>query len=345
MRGGVAVGAVLACLVATRTGAAAAPCVTTTVQPAVLDEKGRARLVEQLAASLGQHEIATCSGGQAPIAEVVFELPGAGAGVAIRVRDAVTGKEVTRVARTGAIPKDGRALALAVAADELLRASWAEILLARAPAPPPEPPPQVRALVEVSLAPRPAFAVESPPAEAPSPLLVRPEGRRFFLGAALAGEHATGGLTLGGVDARLGVFALERVSFGVRLGARAAPPSTASDGSATASALVVGAGGAIALLPRGRAFGLDLPVRVDVEEVQFVAHPSPGARGSDGSAVGVSASGGLVASVRFAAAWRVALEATVGAVVRPIEAQDGVQALTALSGAVVGGAFGVTGEI
>ncbi len=309
----------------------AATCVATTVVGKVLADRGRARFVEQLAASLAQHEIAMCRGGETPIAEVAIEASDAGTAT-VHVRDAVTRKDVVRLVRTGAIPSDGRPLALAIAADELLRASWAEILLARAPAPPPEPPPQVRAVVEASLPlplPPPAAAPRALPQparepaptsrdlSAPSPDAVAPASAphlaRVFLGAAPAGERATGGLALGGVDARLGFYPLDRLALSVRIGGRAALSASATDGSTSASAFVGGLGAAVALLPRGRTFELEIPVRVDVDALEFSAHPSAGARGSDGSAVAVVASVGVAASVRFAAAWRVELEGTVGA--------------------------------
>ena len=57
--------------------------------------------------------------------------------VAIEVDDYTTGKRIARDVRLARIPAGGVALAIAIATDELLRASWAElILLRRAPTPP-----------------------------------------------------------------------------------------------------------------------------------------------------------------------------------------------------------------
>ena len=61
--------------------------------------------------------------------------------VTVEIRDAVTDKRVTRDVDLDHIPLDGRALALALAADELVWASWAELALkdnqrrTRAPSP------------------------------------------------------------------------------------------------------------------------------------------------------------------------------------------------------------------
>jgi hypothetical protein len=321
-------GAVLAGLLGAGGNAWAAPCVSISLDAAVLDGAGRGRLVEQLGASLEQHDIATCSGGEQPLAEVVFEA--SEREVAITIRDAVTRKVVMRNVRLAPIPHDGRPLALAVAADELLRASWAEILLARAPAPPPEPPPEVRKVVEASLD-RAAAANERPPA--------------LFLVAAVAGEHATGGLSLGGIDLRFGGWIAPRVAVGIRLGARVAPSAQGNDGTATVTALVGGVGGALAILPRGHVLALELPVRFDVESVAFQAHPLPGADGSNVSAIGLTASTGLSLGLAFAPGWALQIEGTVGVVLRDVDARDGTSTLTALSGAELGGALGVRASL
>jgi hypothetical protein len=78
--------------------------------------------------------------------------------VAIQVEDYTTGKRVARDVRLARIPSGGVALAIAIAADELLRASWAELLLRRNEAARAEHPDQP------AVAPRPASA-ETPRSE------------------------------------------------------------------------------------------------------------------------------------------------------------------------------------
>ena len=56
---------------------------------------------------------------QTALASVEFQP--VGRDISITVRDDVTRKEVARTVRLGSVPQDGRALALALAADELLR--------------------------------------------------------------------------------------------------------------------------------------------------------------------------------------------------------------------------------
>ncbi len=61
-------------------------------------------------------------------------------GVGIELDDRLTHKRVQRDLPLTAIPANGRALATAIAIDELLRASWAELTLQRPREAPPEPP-------------------------------------------------------------------------------------------------------------------------------------------------------------------------------------------------------------
>jgi hypothetical protein len=215
---------------------------------------------------------------------------------------------------------------------ELLRASWAEILLARAQ-PPPEPPPEVRAIVAASLE----------RSVTPSPPVPRDEARTdaLFLTAAPAIDHATGGMTLLGGDLRFGAWLGSRVGLELRLGGRGGLAAQTGDGSATVNAVRGGLAVLAAIWPRGRVVALDVPVRVDVDAIEIQGHPSSGARGSGGWAAGATASAGLAVCVRVAAGWCAAGEATVGVVLHPVDANDGASTFAAFAGAVVGGMVGV----
>ena len=80
---------------------------------------------------------ACASGGpRPPVATVTIAATQGSATVdVLDVLDVVTSKRVSRSVDLASIPADGRDLALAVAADELLRASWAELALTTAPPP------------------------------------------------------------------------------------------------------------------------------------------------------------------------------------------------------------------
>jgi hypothetical protein len=81
---------------------------------------------------------------------VLVTLRAHGDVVSIELDDRATQKRVSRDLHVDTIPQSGRALATAIAIDELLRASWAELaLMTRTPpAPPPKapPPPRPKAL-------------------------------------------------------------------------------------------------------------------------------------------------------------------------------------------------------
>src|SRR5262245_32632310 len=97
----------------------------------------RAAVLSDLQHTLAGQGIAACSGDthpatSAPLATLTIDLgpdDTAKATVDIEVRDAVTHKRVRRDVDLSRIPDDGRAAAIAIEADELLRASWAEIAL------------------------------------------------------------------------------------------------------------------------------------------------------------------------------------------------------------------------
>ena len=104
--------------------------------PAGWNEAQRASVLSDLQHTLAGQGIAACSAdahpAAAPLATLAVELSPddtAKATVDIEVRDAVTRKRVRRDVDLSRIPDDGRAAAIAIEADELLRASWAEIAL------------------------------------------------------------------------------------------------------------------------------------------------------------------------------------------------------------------------
>jgi len=97
----------------------------------------RARVIEDLGQALAPQAIGACvcgerpSQGAPPLATLTIAVDAArgGAGATIEVRDEVTGKRLDRDVDLARIPADGRAAAVAIEADELLRASWAELAL------------------------------------------------------------------------------------------------------------------------------------------------------------------------------------------------------------------------
>src|SRR5690349_17926482 len=117
---------------------AAEPCVEVSAHGAQ-SELGPL-VAAQLRASLESRKIGVCDPSSTtstePIAKVVLE-PQAEARVVISVEvsDAITNKRVSRDVDLSAVPRDAWPLTLALATDEVLRASWAELALKNAPPP------------------------------------------------------------------------------------------------------------------------------------------------------------------------------------------------------------------
>jgi len=117
------------------------------------------QLRRHLEASLRDRGIALCTEASAsmrPVGRVLLEVTrekGEPITALIRIGDNITDKRVEREMNLTGVPVDARPLAVSASADELLRASWAELLLADAPPPAIEPPDVVLSSVKNSLTP------------------------------------------------------------------------------------------------------------------------------------------------------------------------------------------------
>ncbi len=224
-----------------------------------------------LRAGLAPSNIEVCeansSGAGAPLASVALEQIGpGGARYSLDVTDSVTQKRVGRDLSLDKLPVDGRAFALAVAAEELLRATWAELAL-RGERPASAAPPEVRAIVEKS---------GKPPA--------RPR-RPVGLGARLAFEHFLGGQTHYGVDL-FGVVPFGGIAGGfLAMGARRALAEQAPHGSIGASVLSAELGLSLAFLQRG---GLELGAFVSGRLLRVNFEPEADAAASTSAAHGLA---------------------------------------------------------
>jgi hypothetical protein len=204
-----------------------------------------------------------------PLARVVIEQQeGQTARFSLDVTDSVTNKRVGRDLLLDKLPADGRALALAVAAEELLRASWAELALRGVHSPQTAAPPEVRAVVE---------RAEAPPASA---------SRFAALGARVAFEHFLGGQTHYGGDLFVHVPFGAVASGLLAVGARRALSAQAPHGSIGASAVSAELGVSLAFLRQG---GLDLGAFASGRLLRLTfepeAEPGVSARSSSGFAV------------------------------------------------------------
>jgi hypothetical protein len=236
--------------------------------------------------------------------------------VDIEVRDAVTHKRVRRDVDLSRIPDDGRAAAIAIEADELLRASWAEIALdtARARQAQASARPQVVGTVAQTLA----------PAQV---------GDAGAVGARAVIERYLGGgdLTLIGADA-FGRAIAPRWQLEVAGELRAAPSTSAPHGRVSAFA----AGGSVSFFVRvagGRRASLAVGAGASASWLSFRSEPAAGAEGSSYANLLVAGRGRLVGRLGLGRAVHATAGVDVGAALLGVEAKD--------AGAVVASARGL----
>jgi hypothetical protein len=247
--------------------------------------------------------------------------------LAVDVHDAVTAKHVSRDVGLGPVPADSRPLTIALAADELLRASWAELALRSAPAPSRPVPPEVARTVRESVA--------APPAPAPSP-------PRVLLGVDAAFEHYAAGTTLYGADARFAAWIVPRLAATLRAGLRSGTVVDAPDGQVQPEAWLAGVGVQVGITPPElRRWGVDAIARFDVEHVGFTPTPHASAVGVSGSAFALVAGLGAQAWLHILPTLRLGAQAVALLPVRPVDATDAGVEIMGVSGAGIGAQLGL----
>ena len=273
----------------------------------------RAAVLSDLQHTLAGQGIAACSGdahpaSAAPLAALTVDLSpddAAKATVDIEVRDAVTRKRVRRDVDLSRIPDDGRAAAIAIEADELLRASWAEIALdtARARQAQESARPQVVGSVGQVLAPARV-------------------GDAGAVGARGVFEHYLGGadLTLVGADAFGRVVAPRwHLEFAGEL--RTAPATAAPHGRVSALA----AGASVSFFVRvagGRRASLAVGAGAAASWLSFRAEPVPGYEGSTYANLLAVGRARVVGRLGLGRALHATAGVDVGAALRGVDATD-----------------------
>lgn len=302
-----------------------------------LDTELRSHIIEQLRAALAGRNFDLCEPANA--ADAVAELDvtslaatranGAASGVALTlsVRDEVTDKRVSRDIDLRRIPADGRALVIAQAADELLRASWAELLIADAPKPKRDVPPEI------------TRAVPPPDASPPPP----PRAPLVELGAAVAIEHFGSGLTQLGPDVSVGLFPFTRVGAIVRAGIRSGGRADAASGSVDPSSVAMALAVMGAVLPRTGRVGLDAGAELFVTRVHYTADANPGARAHSASGTAVHASAVARGWAVLAAPLRATLGVSLGAPLHTVRAVAADTTIASVAGVLLGAELGVGG--
>lgn len=281
--------------------------------------------VQQLRASLTRRSLGLCvlDSGDAeppvtrPLAGLGLTVESNGADlliVTVNVRDEITAKRVARDVDLRGLPEDARALVLAEATDELLRASWAELMVPDAPPPKQEPPPAVRRAVE-------------PVRIARGPLV--------DVAAGIAGETYGTGQRQFGVNVDVMLFPVERVGALLQVGLRAVPHSEAHDGVVDASALVGAAGVALAPLRPSHRYGLWVGPELFATQATF--------RGVSSTALGTKDTATAEHIAAFARGWiaiagplRASAALLVGAPIHPVRVVAEHESVTGVGGILAG---------
>jgi hypothetical protein len=301
----------------------------------------RLRLVAQLQAGLAERHLELCGphdAGSLPVATCDISLADADApSVTVVLRDAITAKQVSRDLDLSTIPRDARPLTVALAIDELLRASWIELSLRDAPASGRPVPPAISAVVaESSLAMVPAIRDPASPGPPPAEIAAR----AWQLGAGLSAEHLGGGTEMLGIDVTGRYAPLPPLGFHVRFGFRSIPAAFVPDGIVTSTAVRLDLGTEVALLPPAARLGLALLARGSLAHVSFVGEPVEGATGTEVSATAFYMSLGAEASFRVTRSFGMALGLAWGAPLHPIYVLDRGSRVAGISGSLVSSNLG-----
>lgn len=300
------------------------PIVELTVESG--DDRGlRDGLVEHAVAELSARGIDVCTeAASAPVARLyvtVLALEGQDPRATMAVEDTLTRKRVERTMELRAMPSHMRAIAIASAADELLRATWAELELRDAPRPDAPPPREVVRAVTSSVA-------------------RRDRAPTFELGVAgVASAFPTNRDAMGGELSAVRWFA-DRVGVRGLVGTDFGFARSSEHGSAKADSVFFGGGVAVGFTPVRAAWGMGAWADVSAVRVAFEGTPAPGAFGNHGSLWTGLASGGLEVWGRKDA-WRWGVGVGAAMPFAPARASDEGRTVTSLEGLGVIARLGV----
>ncbi len=293
-----------------------------------------ARVAADLRAGLAATRIDTCERAQIerprPLATVLVSASTAALSTfSVDVTDSVTQKRLVRDVDLRDVPEDGRAFALAVAAEELLRASWAELSVRRStqsqvePVPAPAPPPSL-----------------PPPEPAPEP---PPPDNHSALGLRFAVEHYTEGYTELGPDMVWGQAVLPWLDLGVAVGARRGLAVDAPHGSISALAMSGELFGEFRLL-EAQYLRLDASTGLRGARVWFSATADSDAEATDSAGNALYATAGLVLSLGPPGFLRSRSHLGVGAPLKSFAVSDAGRVVAGMSGLMLYASTGVSWE-
>lgn len=243
------------------------------------------------------------------------------AAVDIQISDEVTHKRVRRDVDLAPIPSDGRELAIAIEADELLRASWAEVALDTARARDARPRQEVVSSVAEVLVPSRSDHVRA-------------------LGARAAGETYAGGTSLLGGDAFGRLRLSNRLSLEVAGTVRASPAATTVHGRVRA----VAAGASLDLMFRlagKRSASVDAGAGFSGSWLEYRAEPVAGTEASPYANLLLVGRAGIVGHLALGRTLAVSAGVSAGAALRGVQVTDTGQTVTGATGFELGATLGL----
>lgn len=287
-------------------------------------------LMKHVRSSLAARDLDVCVS-EAPAAtsplatlEVVATSPGGATSLVID--DSVTHKRVSREIDVSSVEPDARPLMVALALDELLRASWAELMLPDVDA---TPAPKV---VTAALPPKPEDAR----------VLKQATPSSWVVGGVAAFEHFGGGQDQVGADLVANFWPLTRLGFDARLGWRWGAPAHAPRGDIHSTALSASLGPVLALTPRTRRAGLSLFGDVRLIRGTFVAEPSAAdVRGNERSVITTYLEAGVGGWIALASSVQLRARLGAGVPLHTAYAVDGDVRVTGYGGVLVAADVGV----
>jgi hypothetical protein len=276
-----------------------------------------AEVTTDLRAELSGRAITACEVTELPdasaLSDVRIERRGQG-GVGIEVFDRTTDKRVARDVRFQRMPEAGRALAVAIAIDELLRASWAELTLRK-------PDVAARSLPEART-PTPPSAHERPPERS----------RELWLTLGVGYSHSTDPYDAIGATLGLSGTLYERLWLEGRMGIIRSLPQDVATGSVTSMGGTASLALGLCATPRGARLRACAGLQPRVDVLSLRAEGDEGTRG--GEQLGALVIGAVVVHGAMALneAWSLAARAAVGPTLHGLRFSDGDQVVGQLQG-------------
>jgi hypothetical protein len=294
------------------------------------------KVLGDLRAGLTNRGIDACPDGagpaEPPLATVrIAKLDRKSVAVSVEIRDAVTEKRVSRDVDLARVPPDGRAFAIAIAVDELVWASWAEIALAKSRRP-------KRSAARPARPPPPPEVVEGVEEELPE------GGRASELAARFAAERYLGGQTHLGAEVATLLPLSERFTLDLGAGIRQGLRVSAPDGRVLSSAIGLGASLRFALL-HAPALDVGFMLGGRAAVARFRGAAGPRAEQFELSGLTAFARLGAFTSLRLGGPLRLDLTAGGGVPLRALEATDNGQVVTGVSGLELFAQLGPTVEL